>query len=91
MQLRLMQGVFLNKHDIIFFLMRIPVKIPSQDSVYLPFYLMYQLFISISMYGKVTSRNHKVYSEVVQYRVYEYSFLSTITKPITAQVPKLFR
>ena len=41
------------------------------------------------MYGEVTSRNRQAYSEV-QYRVYEYGFLSTITKPITAQVPKLF-
>ena len=52
MQLRLMQGVFLNKRGHkSFFLMRVPVNIQSQDSVYLPFYLIYQLFISTSMYG----------------------------------------
>jgi len=33
-----------------------------QDSVYLPFYLLYWLFINISMYGEVTSRNHQAYS-----------------------------
>jgi len=33
-----------------------------QDSVYLPFYLIYQSFINISMYGEVTPRNHQAYS-----------------------------
>ena len=38
--------------------------IKIQDSVYLPLYLIYLLFIlfSISMYGEVTSGNHQAYS-----------------------------
>ena len=33
-----------------------------QNSVYLPLYLIYKLFIDISMYGEVTCRNHQAYN-----------------------------